>query len=118
VTADLSLEYFLQLKRWLDELQLARGDYGFVISPAGTFISDANPDYQMGRRISDFARPDLHSGYTDLLHLIQSRQPGSVKGIDFWTDSAVTFLVAPVPSSGWSFVAVIPDQQSRSPLAR
>lgn len=109
VTADLSLEYFRQLKRWLDELQLARGDYGFVISPAGTFISDANPGYQMGRRISEFARPELDSGFTSLLQMIESKQPGSVRGIDFWTGSPVTFLVAPVTSSGWSFVAVIPD---------
>ena len=57
VTADLSLAYFRQLKNWLDELQLSRGDYGFVVSPAGTLISDANPEYQMGRRIDEFAGP-------------------------------------------------------------
>jgi hypothetical protein len=111
VTADLSLEYFRQLKRWLDELQVGRGDYGFVISPAGTFISDANPDYQMGRRIDEFARPSLDLGYTTLLDLIRRGQPGRVNGVDFWTDNPVTFLVAPVPSSGWSFVAVIPEQK-------
>jgi serine/threonine protein kinase len=110
VTADLSLAYFRHLKTWLDELQVARGDYGFVISPKGKFISDANPDYQMGRSITEFARPDLDAGYTTLLELIQSRSPGSVKGIDFWTGNPVTFLVAPVSSSGWSFVAVLPDQ--------
>jgi len=110
VTADLSLAYFRQLKTWLDELRLARGDYGFVISPAGTFISDANPDYQMGRRITEFARPESDPGYTALVQLIERKQPGLVKGIDFWTGNPVTFFVAPVPSSGWSFVAVVPEQ--------
>ncbi len=112
VTADLSLAYFRQLKTWLDELRLARGDYGFVISPAGTFISDANPDYQMGRRITDFARPEFDHGYTRLFEIVRRKIAGSVTGIDFWTANPVTFLVAPVPTSGWSFVAVIPEQSS------
>src|SRR5262249_35433316 len=92
VTADLSLAYFRQLKTWLDELQVARGDYGFVISPAGTFISDANPDYQMGRRITEFARPDNDRGYTAILQLIEAKRPGSVEGIDFWNGNRVTYL--------------------------
>ncbi len=110
VTADLSLAYFRQLKTWLDELKLARGDYGFVISPAGTFISDANSDYQMGKKLSDFARPEFDPGYTALLTLVQRKEPGAVKGRDFWSGEPCTFLVAPVTSSGWSFVAVVPDQ--------
>jgi hypothetical protein len=110
VTADLSLAYFLQLKRWLDELQLARGDYGFVVSRAGTLISDANPEYQMGRRIDEFAGAQADPAFANLLELIHRHESGLVHGTDLWTGDPVRYLVAPVPSAGWSFVAVVPDQ--------
>ncbi|MBI3462727.1 MAG: hypothetical protein HY000_06650, partial [Planctomycetes bacterium] len=113
VTADLSLAYFRQLKGWPNELELAKGDYGFVISRAGTFISHQNSEYQMRRNIADFATPDSDLGFQTLLELIRRQEPGRVHGIDFWTGDPRTFLVAPVPSSGWSFVAVIPEPAER-----
>jgi sigma-B regulation protein RsbU (phosphoserine phosphatase) len=109
VTADLSLAYFLQLKHWLDELQLSRNDYGFVVSRAGTLISDANPEYQMGRRIDEFAGPHAAPAFRELLDLIHRHEPGLVHGTDLWKGNPVRYLVAPVPSTGWSFVAVIPE---------
>jgi sigma-B regulation protein RsbU (phosphoserine phosphatase) len=108
VTVDLSLEYFRHLKQWLDELGVARGDYGFVISRAGTFISHQNAEYQMHRQLSEFATTDFDPGFRSLLELIRRRKAGRVQGTDFWTGEPRVFLAAPVPSSGWTFVAVVP----------
>jgi hypothetical protein len=68
----------------------------------------------MGRRIDEFAGPHADPAFRELLDLIHRHESGLVRGVDLWTGNPVRYLVAPVPSTGWSFVAVMPEQPSLS----
>jgi uncharacterized membrane protein len=53
----------------------------------------------------------LHKVVSGLRDEVKRRQEGPKKGVtkDFAAGQRATFLFAPVPSAGWSFVAVLPD---------
>ena len=112
-TVDLSVEYFDALRGWLKELGLGDRSYGFVLSEKGVFISHPDPDYDFARRAmaGEPARQldDLKTADPSFVELAQSMRgrSGSGTAIDPATGKEATFLFAPVPSAGWSFVAVV-----------
>lgn len=112
-TVDLSAEYFDGLRGWLREVNLGEGSYGFVLSRTGTFISHPHPAYdfaqlaiegKMPRRLDDLAGID--PSFVVLARSMQDGGAGSGTAIDPTTGKRATFLFAPIPSAGWSFVAV------------
>jgi class 3 adenylate cyclase len=113
-TLDLSVEYFDGLREWLKEVHLGEGSYGFVLSRTGTFISHPHPDYDFARLAAAGAMPrridelkDADPSFLALARAIGQGGSGSATAIDPTTGKEATFLYAPVPSAGWSFVAVV-----------
>jgi class 3 adenylate cyclase len=111
-TVDLSVEYLDGLRGWLEELNLGDGSYGFVLSRDGVFISHPHPDFDFARLARAGKRPrqlaDLPAAasFVTLAESMRGRA-GSGTATDPATGEEATFLFAPVPSAGWSFVAVV-----------
>jgi serine/threonine protein kinase len=116
LTLDLSVEYFDLLRGWLKELNLGGHSYGFVISRAGTVISHPHPGYDFAhvaaagrkpRTIAELAAAD--ADFAALARRMQAGEAGAGTARDPSTGRPATFLFAPVPSAGWTFVAVIEE---------
>jgi sigma-B regulation protein RsbU (phosphoserine phosphatase) len=109
VTVDLSLDYFQVLQGWLDELQLGREGYAFVVSGTGAFISHPDPACKLPRKITDFVQFREEESLRGLLQQMLGKAEGRLAAVDPWTGRPAAFLFAPVPSAGWSLAVVIGD---------
>jgi hypothetical protein len=113
LTFDLSVAYFDVLRRWLEEVHLGEGSYGFVLSQSGVFISHPRADYDLARatpgrppsNITEVGSDD--PGFVALAKQIRQQKTGRGSAIDPATGHRATFLYAPVPSAEWTFVAVV-----------
>ncbi len=105
VTADLSLAYFDELRRWLDELSLGEGAYGFVVSADGAFICHPKAEFRMPRRLQDAAATE---GWPAILAGVNSGKPGSLPALDFAGGAPVTVHFAPVRTAGWTLLTLCP----------
>jgi serine/threonine protein kinase len=112
VTVDLSIQYFAVLRQWLEELHLGRDSYAFVVSRTGRLVCHPNPAFEVHRRINDLDHLQAEEGFAALIGRIQRGETGSTRGMDLATGRPCTFLFAPVASSGWSLVAVVPDESA------
>jgi class 3 adenylate cyclase len=112
-TVDLSYQYFDELRGWLQELNLGDRSYGFVLSEKGVFISHPHPDFDFARLALAGKPPrrlvDLTATAPSFVALAESMRgrSGSGTAVDPATGKEATLLFAPVPSAGWSFVAVV-----------
>lgn len=112
VTADISL---VELEKMLRDIDVQSG-YAFIIGRSGTFIAHPNPDFVL--RESPFslaetlARPDLR-----ILgkNMILGRQ-GIVALPDISTGEQSWMVYTPIPATGWSFAAVIPEDRILAPV--
>jgi tRNA A-37 threonylcarbamoyl transferase component Bud32 len=109
VTADLSLAYFRVLQEGLGKLRSEGGSYGFVVSPRGVLISHPDERYQLSGKGKKLTRLPTEGDFAPVGRRIVAGEEGSGRAVDFATGRPATFLFAPVRSSGWSFVAVVPD---------
>jgi serine/threonine protein kinase len=114
VTVDLSIQYFSVLRQWLEELRLGRHSYAFVVSRAGKIISHPNPAYEVHRHMKDLDDLQPEEGLPALIKRIGRGETGSARGTDGPTGRPCTLLFAPVGSSGWSLVAVVPETASET----
>ena len=105
MTVDLPMEYFKRLWSWLAELNLGKHSCGFVVSGAGLFIN--HPKYQIPCNITELENVDAE--FAALARRMLKGETGRGSAIDPSTGRRATFLFAPVPSAGWSFVAVIEE---------
>jgi methyl-accepting chemotaxis protein len=111
VAADLPLDRFKALQENLKKLNFGEGSYGFVVDSNGLFIS--HPDGRFGRRqgLSQIAREQGDEALGELADRIKRHEAGEAHATDFASGRPARFLFAPVASSGWSVVAVVPDSQ-------
>lgn len=120
LTMDLKVDYFARLWHWLKELDLGERSYGFVVNgygatdgtgkdTAGILVN--HPQYPLTKetRHSILNLPGSDPTFTGLARRILSGEVGRGTAIDPATGKRSTFLFTPVSSTGWSFVAVIPD---------
>ena len=116
VTADLSIEYFKGLQDDLRDLNFGPDSYGFVVSPTGRFISHPDSRFDLRRKLADVLSEQQDAGLSALADRALRHESGEERGTDFAGGRPVRFLFAPVNSSGWAVVAVIPDaDELRSP---
>jgi serine/threonine protein kinase len=126
---DLELAYFTRIWDWLDELNLGKKSYGFVVNGTGstagagkdtTGVFVCHPKYGAGnvagqspKKITELERDVLREkvdpAFTALTRRILKGETGRETAIDPATGKRSTFLFTPVPSTGWSFVAVVED---------
>lgn len=109
VTADLSVAYFADMRRWLDEVKLGGNGYAFVISPSGTFISHPDPNFQMPKKIAETRAFQEQESLRTLIIRLAERETGFVRADDPVTGKKSVFYFAPIASAQWSFVAVFED---------
>jgi len=107
VTADLSLEYFNALERAMQGSRLGGSAYAYVITKQGTVLR--HPDARLrfperASRLKPPAEPDLLRVWSRIL----SGASGAERGRDPTTGKAAELLLAPVVSTGWSLVGVVP----------
>jgi serine/threonine protein kinase len=108
VTADLSLEYFGALDRSLQGSSFGRGSYAFVTTASGTLLSHPDPTMRFpapgstGRLAADPSAVRLWSR-------LAAGETGSERGRDLVGGKPATLLFAPVASTDWSCVGVVPD---------
>ncbi|MBN1938671.1 MAG: SpoIIE family protein phosphatase [Candidatus Aminicenantes bacterium] len=112
VTADISLA---ELEKTLQGIDLISG-YPFIIGRSGTFIAHPNPEFVL--RESPFSlaetlsRPDLRALGKEM---IAGRQ-GIVALADIHSGEKSWMVYTPIPSTGWSFAAVIPEDKVLAPV--
>lgn len=109
VTADLSVAYFAGMRRWLDDVNLGRNGYAFVISPSGTFISHPDPNFQMPKKIAETRSFQEQESLRTLTRRLADRETGFVRADDPSTGKGSVFYFAPIVSAQWSFVAVFEE---------
>jgi serine/threonine protein kinase len=108
VTADLSLEYFTALDRSLQRSRFGSGSYAFVTTAAGTLLSHPHPDLRFPApgSISRLATDPAGAG---LFTKITRGETGRAHGRDLASGKAAELLFAPIITTGWSCVGVVPD---------
>ena len=123
LTVDLRMKYFDKVWVWLTELNLGEKSYGFVINGAG--ITDGTGADSTGAFVShpkfgagvNAKQPpkfitkleNVDPGFAELADRILKSEKGRGIAIDPATDKRSTFLFARVPSTRWTFVAVIAE---------
>ena len=108
-TADLSITYFDQLRKWLDELKLGKAGYGFVLSPTGTFISHPNADYKFPKKISEVAAFQDDRDLKKMTQRLLQHESGSARVVDPYTGKSSVYYFAPIPSAQWTLVVVVEE---------
>jgi Protein kinase domain/Cache domain len=111
VTADLSIDYFQKLHDDLKALNFGPSSYGFVVSDTGRFISHPDKRFDLKEDIRNVASQQADPALTAVVGGILSHKADEGRATDFATGRPARFLFAPVRSSGWSVVAVIPDAE-------
>ena len=121
LTVDLRMKYFTQ--DWLKDLHVGEKGYGFLVN--GLNVSDGTGQDRTGAFVSHFMfgagvdkeqPPKVISklvgakpAFNELADRILKTEKGRGSAIDPATGRQSTFLFARVPSTGWSFVAVIEE---------
>ena len=108
LTIDLSIEEYARVVRgWLGEVQMGDDSYGFVVDHTGRIVT--HPQEEVFRReVRDLDRQNM--ALAELDGLLKEETQGTLKGIDPRTKAPSRFVFVKVPSSLWSFVAVIPHR--------
>lgn len=104
VTADLSLEYFRALERSMRQSDFGGDSYTFVLTGEGTIVSHPQARFRFPAPNADAPR---HSG-SEVWSRILSGAQGAAAGVDLATGKPAGLLFAPVRSTGWACVAVVP----------
>ena len=108
-TADLDLGHFDQLRK-LDQLDLGKPAYGFVLSPTGQFVSHPNPKYKFPKKITDVAAYQDGTTMKNLNERLLRHDTGSaLVAVDPWTGKRSMYYFAPIPSAQWTLVVVVEE---------
>lgn len=87
-----------------------------MLSSRGTFISAPEPALVMKKTIFDVAGERNSSRLEEIGRKMLEGENGIVRYRDFGTDQVVWMAYAPLPSSGWSLMASIPESTVMSPV--
>src|SRR5262249_22649481 len=63
VTVDLPVEHLKVLQGWLDELQLGRASYAFLVNREGQLVYHPDPAYQGNKHIADLTHLRAEEGF-------------------------------------------------------
>ncbi|HKU41210.1 MAG TPA: protein kinase [Polyangiales bacterium] len=108
VTADLSLQYFNALERAMRSSQLGGSAYAYVITARGAVLRHPDPQRCFPAPESLIA-PPVEPEAARVWTRILNGEAGVQHGRDPTTGKTGELLFAPVESSGWSCVGVVPE---------
>jgi hypothetical protein len=106
VALDLSIDYFRVLRDRLEGLHLGPGSSCFLITPGGRFLYHPRREHEFP------AARDLNAdpSFRRLLQRLARQEQGSADARDPVTGREATFHFGRIPSAGWTFVVVLPDE--------
>jgi tRNA A-37 threonylcarbamoyl transferase component Bud32 len=106
LTIDLSIEEYARVVQgWLGEVRMGEASYAFIIDHTGRIVTHPEaPAFRID--VKDLDRSNAALG--ELAVRLGKESQGVLRGVDPRSGLPATFVFVPVPSSAWTFVAVVP----------
>jgi hypothetical protein len=98
--------------RLLQEQQLGKTGYGFLLSKNGIIIAHPKADYVTGSTtLPDLAREEKDNSLISLQRKLKESQTGVINRINTSTGQTIWTFYERIPSTGWTLVAnMVPDE--------
>ena len=106
VTADLTMDYFRDLRSSIDRLDLGPQSHCFLVSSGRRILAHPLDSYEFPGPNSDLAKIPMDASFRDLIDEWTRTSSGTAGAVDFSTGQPASFLFFRIPSSGWTFVTV------------
>jgi serine/threonine protein kinase len=104
--ADLAMDYFRNLRRSIDRLDLGPQSHCFLASSGQRILAHPLDRYEFPGPDSDLAKLRLDSSFRALIGQWTHEAKGSSRAVDFATGRPASFVFFRIPSSGWTLVTV------------
>jgi predicted Ser/Thr protein kinase len=106
VTADLSMDYFRQLRQSMEQLDWGPQSYCFLVSAGGQLLVHPAERFEFPGPDSNLAKLRLDDGFRALVDRWRRDPAGTARAVDFSTGRPATFTFSRVPSADWTLVNV------------
>jgi len=114
VSCEVSLR---NMQRMLSEIQLGEHGYAFIVDQSGRFISHPRKEWIIKRNLYEKPSPIFKDNSQEIESQIKQGRSGAGLGISEHLDNqAAWFYYAPITTSGWSVIIVIPENELFSEL--
>ncbi len=115
VTADLSVE---KLGREVQNMKVGRGGGGwaFLITHSGTFLAAQDSKLVMRESVFSLAKKGNHPELGKIGRRMLKGESGIIRIPNWYRDGFVWVAFAPVSGPGWSFGAVITEEEIMAPV--
>ncbi len=107
VAADLATDYFRDLRRGIDRLDLGPKSHCFLVSAGQRILAHPVDRYEFPGLDSELMKIPLDASFRKLVGQWSHATAGMARAIDFATGQPASFLFSRVPSSGWTLVTAI-----------
>jgi serine/threonine protein kinase len=107
VAADLAIDYFRNLRRGIDRLDLGPQSHCFLVSSGQQILAHPMDRYEFPGSDADLAKLPLDASFRNLVGQWTHATAGTGRAIDFSTGRPASFLFFRIPSSGWTLVTAI-----------
>jgi tRNA A-37 threonylcarbamoyl transferase component Bud32 len=107
VTADLAMDYFRDLRRRVDRLDLGPQSHCFLVSAGRQILTHPVDRYEFPGLQSELMKLPLDPSFLALVDQWTRYPAGVAQAVDFFTGQPASFLFSRVPSAGWTLVTVI-----------
>ncbi|MBN1276853.1 MAG: SpoIIE family protein phosphatase [Deltaproteobacteria bacterium] len=108
VTADISLSWLQEI---IASIKIARTGYGFLISKNGTFVTHPDSGIIMNETIFSVAEALGNTEMRELGREMIKGKSGFVPFTSFAAGEKCWMVYAPLPSTGWTFAALFPQDE-------
>ena len=105
--ADLAMDYFRNLRRNIDRLDLGPQSHCFLASSGQRILAHPLDRYEFPGRDADLAKVPLDASFRNLIDQWTHATSGTARAIDFATGRPASFFFFRIPSSSWTLVTVI-----------
>ena len=104
VTADLAVDYFRQMRRGLDELDIGPGSYCFVVSVQRQVMAHLEDRCEFPSPDADLTKVPLPDSFRAMLDRWPREAEGTAQAVDYSNGRMTTFLFSRMSSTGWMVV--------------
>lgn len=104
VTADLAMDYFRDLRRNLDRLDLGPTTCCFVVTSGNRVLAHPLERFQFPNPHADLAHAPADPSFRDLADQWHRTSSGTGRAVDFATGKPARFVFFRVPSADWTVV--------------
>ena len=115
VTADLAMDYFGDLRRSIERLDLGRESYCFVVSSGNRILAHPIQRYRFPGPDSDLAAIEVDESFRSLAGQWVEASEGTARALDFSTGRPARFLFSRVQAAGWTLVTAVDSSSWDTP---